>query len=188
MEYYYFAASLPYLEFGMRAPVSYERFLSLAAEQLEGPDRRTIQRAKTGPCDDPDDPVPVLKEWKNFDVSLRNELARTRAAKKSRDPAQYIRGENYPDPFTAGFARWAAGQANPLEAEIYLDRIRWGKIEELEKGHYFDIGHLIAYALKLQILQRWDRINSVGGDEAVRILLQSRAQFAGEGLPEANPR
>ncbi len=180
MEYYYFAASLPYLESGMRAPVSYENFLSLAAEQLKSSDSKTIERAKTGPCDDPDDPVPLLKAWKSFDMSCRNEMARIRAAKKSQDPARYIRGENYPDPFTAGFAHWAAGQANPLEAEMYLDRIRWEKIEELEKGHYFDIGYLIAYALKLQILERWDRINSTGGDEAVQILL--------EGLPEGETR
>lgn len=180
MEYYYFVASLPCLEFGSRAPVAYEKFLSLASELLTSSDSRTIERAKIGPCEDLDDPAPVLREWKTFDMSCRNETTRLRAAKKSKDPAQYIRGENYPDPFTAGFAHGAAGQADPLEAEIYLDRIRWEKLEELEKNHYFDIEYLVAYALKLQILERWDRINSVGGDEAVQILVQ--------GLPEAKTR
>ena len=59
---------------------------------------------------------------------------------------------------------------DPLEAELYLDRIRWEKLEELEKNHYFDITYLVAYALKLQILERWDRINSIGGDEAMQKL------------------
>ena len=33
-------------------------------------------------------------------------------------------------------------------------------MDELATGHYFDLDFLISYALKLLILERWERINS----------------------------
>ena len=44
-----------------------------------------------------------------------------------------------------------------------MDKIRWEKIEEFKAGHYFDMEYLAAYDLQLQMLERWDRINSGDG-------------------------
>ena len=163
-EYYYLVASLPLLEFGMKMPISYEDFFSSCREQLSSKDLEAIKRAKIAPTEEAKDPYPTLGQWKRFDITLRNELSRYRASKKSKDTAAYIRGEGYLDPFIATEAHWAANEASPLEAERFLDRFRWETIEELEREHYFDIDYLIAYALKLQILGRWQRIvDSEGG-------------------------
>ncbi len=172
-EYYYLAASLPLLEFGMKMPVLYEDFLSSCQEQLSIKDLETIKRTNLTPTEDPEDPCPTLREWKKFDTTLRNELSRYRASKKSKDAAVYIRGEGYLDPFLATEAHWAINEKSPLEAERFLDRFRWERIEELEKEHYFDIDYLIAYALKLQILERWQRIDSEGGMRLLQDLVSA---------------
>jgi hypothetical protein len=159
------------LEFGAKPPISYSDFLSCCREQLTKNDIKIIQRVSLGPFEDIEDSFPTLKAWKKFDFTLRNEIARHRAVKFTKDPLQHVRGEYYPDPFISGFAHWAVTQDSPIEAESYLDRARWDRIEELEKGHYFDIEYLIAYALKLLILERWDRINKEGTKEQLESLL-----------------
>ncbi len=158
-QYYYFIASLPMLEFGMKTPISYEDFLTRCKEQISDRDLEIIKGALISS---------TLREWKDFDTDLRNEIARARANKKAKDLDKYIRGENYLNPFMAGIAHWAVSQESPEEAELYLDRIRWERIEELKKGHYFDIDFLSAYALQLQILERWDNINKEGGMQVLQ--------------------
>ena len=151
--YYYLIASLPMLHFGMRPPLSYSDFLEECAHKLSPDDMGSLK----------EDKVSLLKKWKIFDISLRNELVRTRAFKRGKDPNRYLRGSVGIDPFIAPLAHWAANQDSPMETEIYLDKIRWEKIEEIKTGHYFDMGYIAAYGLQLQILERWDRINSGDG-------------------------
>lgn len=175
-QYYYLVASLPMLTFGMKMPFSYTNFLEQCKEGLNFHDMALIKRVKIGPFEDTEDPSPILREWKRFDTTLRNELARCRASKKSKDVSTYIRGEGYLDPFVSSFAHWACKCDSPLEAEISLDRFRWDRIEELGKWHYFDIGYLVTYSLKLQILERWERINKADGAEVLQRAL--RKEFA----------
>ena len=172
-EYYYLVATLPLLEFGMKMPVSYEDFLSSCQEQLSIKDLEAIKRTSIAPLEEAKDPCPTLREWKKFDITLRNELSRYRASKKSKDAAAYIRGEDYFDPFIATEAHWAINESSPLEAERFLDRFRWERIEEIEREHYFDLDYLIAYALKLQILARWQRIDSEGGMRVLQDLVSA---------------
>lgn len=170
--YYYLIASLPMLEFGIKMPFSYDYFLSLCREHLAPRDMELIDRALFLPAETIDDSYPMLEQWKRFDTTLRNELAKTRAAGLTKDPIQYIRGEGYTDPFIASFAHWVVKQDSPLGSEVSLDRMRWEKIEELQKGHYFDIGFLIAYALELQLLARWQDINQDNGMQVLYELLE----------------
>lgn len=150
------------LEFGMKRPFSYDNFLKNCEEQLSFSDMEIIKDKKYSP---------LLKGWKSFDTTLRNEIVKFRAHKKSIDPHQYIRGENLQDPFIAKFVHWVTNEQAPFEAEISLDRYRWEKIEELSRGHYFDIDFLVAYALKLKILERWEKINSLSGIKVLEELV-----------------
>ena len=171
-EYYYLIASLPMLEFGAKPPMSYVDFLKRCRGQLCSDDMRIIGKVKTGPSEAAGESRGVLKEWKDFDIALRNEIAKQRALKLTRDPLKYIRGEDYSNPFESVFAHWAVSQDSPIRAELYLDRVRWEKIEEFSKGHYFDIGFLIGYALKLQILERWQNINKESGAEILQDMIK----------------
>lgn len=141
------------LQFGMKPPLSYSNFLEQCAQELSPRETEELKEER----------IPLLKKWKIFDISLRNELVRTRAVKKGKDPNNYLRASDGIDPFIAPLAHWAVNQDSPMDAERYLDRIRWEKIEEIKTGHYFDTEYLAAYGLQLQILERWDRINSGDG-------------------------
>ena len=172
-EYYYLVASLPLLEFGMKMPILYEDFLSRCKDELSPKDLDIIKRAKIRPAEDIEDASLTLRQWKRFEATFRNELAGHRASKRSKDASRYIRGEGYKDPFLAIKAHWAVNEESPLEAERFLDRLRWEKIEELERTHYFDIDYLVAYALKLEILERWQNINSEGGMQVLQGLVSA---------------
>ena len=169
--YYYLISSLSMLEFGSGPFISYDDFLRKCSEQLNMSDMEALRRAGLGPFENTEDGVLILRKWKIFDTHLRNEIARNRAIKHGKNPDIYIRGDNYIDPFVSGFAHFAVNQNSPKEAESYLDKIRWEKIEELGKGHYFDIEYLITYALKLLILERWNNINKEGGMQELKTLI-----------------
>ena len=91
---------------------------------------------------------PVLKTYKMFENSVRTDIVLWREAqqkdvdyKPSRFPISLLK-EN-----------------NPLEVEVKLMEMKWNFIDELEREHHFDMGFLILYFLKLQILRRFFTFN-----------------------------
>jgi len=95
---------------------------------------------------------------------LRNELVHLRAVRKKISPEKYLR----PSPDAPGLAIYHVATAalrsqSPLEAERLLDEARWIFLDELGCGHFFDFDALLIYALKLLILERWDKINKASG-------------------------
>lgn len=162
-EYYYLAASLPMLDFTMTPAISYENFLQLCREQLTEQDMGIIFSATIEPVPSIKDSCELLKKYREFDTQLRNEVVVVRAAKKEKDKFNYIKGDYYTNPFLAHYVHAAFGQDSPLEAEKMLERIRWDAIEDLKIGHYFDVDYLVAYALELQILERWKKIDKEEG-------------------------
>lgn len=164
-EYYYLVASLPMLDFVMAAPVSYEDFLGHCREQLSEKDIEIILRATIEPIQATEDNCTTLQKYREFDRQLRNELVVVRAAKKEKEKFDYIKGDYYTNPFLVHQVHVIFSQESPREAERMLDRMRWETIEDLKSGHYFDIDYLVAYALELQILERWEKIVKVKGSE-----------------------
>jgi len=63
-------------------------------------------------------------------------------------------------------------EGNPLDKEIKLMRTRWEFLDNLSVGRYFDLGALIIYYLKLQILERKDSFNKEKGREVFDQLCQ----------------
>lgn len=150
------------LHFGMKPPLSYADFLDSCASELTQSGMDILRET--------DYNNNFLKEWESFNRGLNNELVRTRAAKKGKDPNKYLREDSGMNPFIAPLAHWSVNQDSPMEAELYLDRVRWDKIEEIKTGHYFDIEYLLAYGLQLRILERWHRINSADGVKVLETL------------------
>ena len=110
----------------------------------------------------------TIQRWIEFDVALRNELVRIRAAKKHLEPAAYLRAGDSGDSSLAPAVMAATMNASLLDAEKILDEIRWKKLDELATGHYFDLDHLIVYAYKLLILQRWENVRSADGTSLLK--------------------
>ena len=112
----------------------------------------------------------TLHKWRIFDTALRNELVKIRAARLGRDQENYLRCDGYTEPAISRIAMNAHRNPSILEAERMLDEERWHLLDELSLGHYFDLDLLVIYAIKLLILERWQRIraaDSAGEIEAV---------------------
>lgn len=145
--YTYLISSLPMLHFGAKPPFSFEKFLEICRDKI--PDEEIVLLKITS-----------HKKWHSFDTALRNELVKIRAQRKHIDPLKYIRGDSYTEPSIAHIAMNAYRNTSILEAEKMLEQARWQMLDELAVGHYFDLDVLIIYALKLLILERWERIRS----------------------------
>ena len=103
-------------------------------------------------------PSAFLRAWADADRTMRNVVA-------GADAAVGDQPEDYKE------SSWWAGLEDVLstkdfvEREHKLDAVRWELTEELAAGRFFDLDALLAYAVKLNILQRWAYLNKqVGRD------------------------
>lgn len=114
----------------------------------------------------------VLRRWREFDIALRNELVRVRAARKKVDPVKYLRFDDYSQPQIVHIASLSLRNPSIFESEKALDLERWHLLDELSCGRYFDFDSLIIYALKLLILERWAKIEAADKDKIMRETLR----------------
>lgn len=169
-EHYYFCATLPSLLPGTPPPTRYRDFLKKAADLLPPADYAVLESARLYIPEDGLIPAftgdsPLLRAYYAWELSLRNELARRRAERMGKAPERFVRpGEVHGE--AARVAQAAATMDNPLEGELLIERERWVYIDRLETGHYFDLERLVAYALKLQSLERRARFETERGARA----------------------
>lgn len=155
--YPYFLSSLPFLEFNAELPFSPEEFVNKAAEFLSSLDLTMLKNALSpvasiGPVH------PVTKNWLEFNIVFKNELARLRATKKKIPVEKYIRPQKEQNLNLIPLIQHAIRQPSPIDAEKELDGIKWRYLEELSLGHYFDLQAVIIYLYKLKIIERWSKI------------------------------
>jgi Protein of unknown function (DUF2764) len=162
--YPYLIASLPMLHFGMRPPLSFERFLEVCHEFIPEKDFQVVSTLlQPEQYLEKDKRPSVIQKWIEFDTALRNELVKIRAARKHADPVTYLHPDKYSGSSLGTIASAVNVSTSILEAEKMLDEERWNALEEFATGHYFDLDLLITYAYKLLILQRWENIRNAEG-------------------------
>ena len=174
--YYYFAASLSMIDFNSKPSVRVEDYLKLCKGFLSENDYACMENLLSGKKEN----VPVVgndvvKAWFEFQKSFQNEIVYFRAMKARKNPDDYIREESYRDQSLKEAVSQAVKTENLLEAEKYLDKIRWRFLDAQELGHYFDIEFLCIYGLKLKILDRHKEINSPRGKEIFEIYKETVA-------------
>jgi hypothetical protein len=102
----------------------------------------------------------VLAAWVAHEVAMRNALATARAKALGLDPADYLvtpeLGADGED-FAALIGEWAAAP-DPLAGLRVLDRARWAWLAEHDEWFTFSDEELAAYAAKLMLLVRWQRL------------------------------
>ena len=160
--YIYLISTLSTLQFGMKPPFSFEKFLRIASCHVSETDIEILKKTSiSGECASEEARHPALAAWRAFDAALRNALVKIRGHHlKSPDPLKFIRGDEVANPGIHHIALTAHRNPTPFGAEEALDEARWEALDELEMGHYFDLDKLIIYAHKLLILERWDTINT----------------------------
>jgi len=151
-------SSLPFLRYGEKSPFSFDHFLGMCKDLIPDEDLGVIYMLGTSAIYDYDGDQGTLKKWRNFEMSLRNELVKIRTSRRHIDPEPYLRITGESDISINHIAINAHRAITPLESEKVLDQARWHALEELSFGHYFDIASLIIYGCKLMILEKQDRI------------------------------
>ncbi|MDR1210975.1 MAG: DUF2764 domain-containing protein [Spirochaetaceae bacterium] len=151
--YYYLVAQLPYLVYGQGTPMSSGDFRSLAGEKLAAADAALLDFCVLDPARAPPlKPGSVfLGRWLEWEMTLRLNLAQYRAQKLRREFSLDV--PQYPSD-AAALAKAALSMDAPLEAELFLDKARWGAIESFEGIDYFNRNRIYAYLLKLLLLER----------------------------------
>jgi len=159
--YTYLISSLPTLELADGLPFSLEEFL-LKCEGLIPEEKivtlRRISSSEGALEISKTARIETLKNWLDFEINLRNELARARAGRKKLGPEEFIRQPDNPQAHIIHTALSAYRNTSILDAEKFLDQERWNFLDFLSFGHYFDFDFLLIYVLKLKILERWVRI------------------------------
>lgn len=169
--YVYLISTLPMLNFGTGQAFSWEKFLSLVERFISEKEAQILREISLQPQAAPIDLHPTLKKWRDFDTRLRNELVKVRAVHKHLDASKYLRDYEYPDISLGHLALSVYRNPSILDGERMLDEARWRFLDELAFGHYFDLDFLIIYALKLLILERWEKISATDKVKAIEEVL-----------------
>jgi len=158
--YYYFASTLPMLDFEGQPPFAVEHFLDEAERLTAGRDFFELKTAARG---EGEPGSPFLKDWLRFERDMRCEAAVVRAGALNRPAPDLASEEKGFDAAIRLSINEAAQSPDPLAGEKVLDRARWHKLDQMARGHYFDLEFLVVYVIKLSILERYQKIASWEG-------------------------
>lgn len=172
MSYYYLISSLPTVTLGERPYYSSEEFMNLCSQWIDKSNVEKLSRLTLNPKD-ANKNNSFIKNWYRYEKILRNSSAKNRALKLNLDPLPYLKPENKIFPDIERGVQDSFATVNPLTKEMALDRIRWGVIDFLETGHFFDFEKLCAYKLRLLICEKWDVRKRGRGQENLGIVLES---------------
>ena len=131
-----------------------------------------------------------LREWSEFDRTLRNVTAAVTARAAGRpveevtvgggDVVEQLERSSAADfglrgelPYIDAVIAAVNDETNLVEKERKIDAIRWNQAEELSTFDYFDINALLAYLVKVNIVARWTRLDDKQGREMLHRLMTS---------------
>jgi len=161
------------LHFGAKPPFTFEDLLAACQGFIPDQDLSIVSLCANKALWEQDISQETLKAWIAFDVGLRNELVKIRSSRRKVEPAGYLRINGSDDTELYHIAMNSHRILSLTESEQFLDLARWRRLDELAFGHYFDLAGLIVYALKLQILWRWEKIARVNKQEILEKILSA---------------
>lgn len=163
MSHYFLAGSLPMLAFDEPPRITTVDFLSACQSHLAETEFKVVVAAlEQTHCRHG-----FVRAWRDRDCQIRNTLAVARAQHRATDPQPYLRTHVGFDVATQHAVQEAMGRPHPLDRERGLDRLRWSTLDELAGPDMFRLDYLVAYGLKLQILERWAAMDDEAGNERV---------------------
>ena len=136
-----------------------------------------------------------LSTWFTFDLNLRNLLAGlncrklteekqdasgdfsvTKSIIGSNEFADLIRKSRTPDFSLSLDYPWvekvlSLSSENLVEFEKSIDTLRWDTLNEMTTFTYFQIETILAFCIKLNIVERWQRLKPEVGEEKLKRLL-----------------
>lgn len=166
MNYYYLVASLPSLRMEDPPPITLDLFRSLCGKHLSEADLTAMESALDEAGRTPA-AHPFVAAWRNTCTQIRNAVARQRATRLQRDVTPCLRPHEGFDVWIESAVSEAFQRPNPLERQRALDRLLWERAGEISAGDPFAPAAVFAYAVRLQIAERWAAMNDDSGMQAV---------------------
>ena len=169
----YLAASLPPVALGDSAPWTPAEFLFHCQGALEPEDWCELSLVIEGRSEEGSSDFAAW--WHGIDTQIRNQLARIRAGRLGLDARPFVRmHKGYDVSVELGVAE-AMSRADPLARELALDRCRWKALDEFIKDDRFGLGAILAYGVRLLMLDRWRELTEEAGLERVESFLAENA-------------
>jgi hypothetical protein len=146
-------------------------------------------------------PNRFIREWYAFELDLRNVLAGFNARRMHRDGEEYeqftlankivtragaadsILRSNAPDFSLSAQIPWverliAANEEDLTTYEKDIDTLRWDMLNELTTFAYFSIEAILAFCIKLAIVERWQALDEQAGKEKLdRLIKELKSGF-----------
>ena len=188
--YDFLAAQLPYLIYGQNVPMSSADFKDLARKKMVSseaamldyctldPDPQTAEVVSAGQdsgetgnkakdfytyAKPPKRTASAfINQWKDWERALRLNMGRSRIQKFKREGMVLPDAPDQPVDAVAA-AKNVQTIESPLEAEIFLDKVRWNAIESFQGMNIFSENAIYAYLLKLQLMERRLAFNTEEG-------------------------
>ncbi len=101
----------------------------------------------------------LLVRWAGFEAALRNALASARAKRLGIEGTAYLVADDVAESgedFSAMLSEWAAAET-PLAGLRVVLRARWNWLSVNDAWFSFSDDELVAYAVRLMLLQQWRR-------------------------------
>lgn len=118
----------------------------------------------------------TLRQWRQFEQALKNEIVWMRAVQGQKNPASAIRGERAPDTSMTQVLAQASKMENLLEAEKILMQLQWQKLDELALNKDFTVDFILVYGVKLVMLERLNAFKTDEGSKELEKILEKAAQ------------
>lgn len=116
-----------------------------------------------------------IREWFRFDLDLRNATVAFLNDSLGRPEGQDLvllterEAEEFPEEEAV---QQVLNRADLLQRERGLDDLRWQKVDELTAMDVFDLELILGFVARLQIIDRWLKLDPESGRELFRKLVE----------------
>lgn len=150
---YYLTATLPPLKLGEPPPLASSELPALWANLLSSEELADVKLFVQGrECEGRS---AIAQKWCAVETQLRNAVARVRAGQLGEDVRAHLRVHRGFDVWVERAVTDAFARPDPRQRELALDRFRWERLEEMGRAGRFGLAELLAYALRLRLVERW---------------------------------
>lgn len=162
---YYFCSQLPYLQFDAPPPFSLKSFDRQVVDIMSEKQAKVVVNAVFPVSEAINAPaIGLYSLYRSWDRALLGEIARSRmVTAETTEVPEEMPEEVGTVPLLNEAVASAASAPNPMERERRVDALRWDKINELAVGRDFTLDALVAYRLKLAILNKHYNYNEEDG-------------------------
>ena len=172
--YYYYASTLPYLRLDGPLPFDVATFLAASSDQVSRRDHALLVAAVEGR----ESTHPFIRWWQRHQRLLKSELAAQRSRRRGLGAAVYPHHDET-DLRICETVRHALAADDPLKGELMLLELSFNELDEQVGLAVFTIEALLAFVLKLQLMERQSRfVQSAGNSEFERLFSNLQREIA----------